>query len=1058
MQQPDWDEEPLGPAELRHVTVVALRVRTMSDEPNESLSELFERLTRVFEGAGALVVSDERQLQPSFAIFGARQVMPHGADAALTAAREAQRIALRLSVPAEASVRFGIDTGKALLQFRESSQELSVSGAPLATAAALAAIASEDYILVDETTRRLVADRFSLQRIEPPIVDAPSTRMPCFRLQRTTRPSLRGPSSRRITGSLRPMLGREDEVAAVRALLEEAVDNRTLLRCAVQGAPGSGRTRFAREVAQRLQGSHAGLLTAEATIGRPSAPTVLFGVLGRIVRSLLGTNSGPQRAAARLQHLLEGLESDGALTFDEAALRHLGGLGALGRSAEGAEQDLGQDPELASEVGYRAVLALLRHITTRAPLLLLVEEMDEAPPRELALLARLTADLVDRPVILVTTGRPNREGPGAQPSRPAPPASGLLGEPELRLSLGPLSDDACRLLIDQRLNRDDALDADSVAELIAHAGGNALLLELTLDTLMAAELLVSDATTGVSRLPGGVPEGLPSDLPGLMAARLDQVPESALGTLRKAAVAGDIFWRGLITALGEPAAGLELDRLEAAGIIERDYTHNLAGHVGYRMSHAIVREVAHGDLADAERKELHGQIARWLAFNSGERFHEWLGAIAWHFHQSGDATRAVSYHLQAGRWARGFGDVGEAAHQFDQARGFGGDPDLTMQATFELGEAHRLAGADDEARTELLQVRRFAELRNDERLTLRCDGLLARIANDLGESKQALALAGEALARDGAVFARQEMAHLHLERARALASLGDEALAIPNLDRAARLCAEVDDPLGALRVAAERGAVLIHLGRFDESRTAYEAASTEATRLHHWFFAERARHGLGWVALSKGEWDEAGAILARSRAVFARLGMTRLQVSATLGQALTRLAHKDYTTAANLASEALRLAEAKRHPTMAALAHAVIGHTYGRVELGGGRIKARDLSESALAAARTPRAAHLAEATKVLHEDAPVPRLYRLLSTLFQAVYLLGREPRDPAGLRALATVEELAHGYAPSTYTEIIQELREAAGGSRVAGPAEAPGPAEVPELAEPDEATAPS
>src|SRR5260370_9807132 len=94
----------------------------------------------------------------------------------------------------------------------------------------------------------------------------------------------------------------------------------------------------------------------------------------------------------------------------------------------------------------------------------------------------------------------------------------------------------------------------------------------------------------------------------------------------------------------------------------------------FRFRHSLIRDVAYGTLAGAERVRLHGKIAAWLETSAGDRLDEFTELIAYHYREAVvlarqsaiplelpiDPSRAVHYLERAGLLAGRSGAFAEA--------------------------------------------------------------------------------------------------------------------------------------------------------------------------------------------------------------------------------------------------------------------------------------------------------------------------------------------------------------------------------------------------------------
>ena len=113
--------------------------------------------------------------------------------------------------------------------------------------------------------------------------------------------------------------------------------------------------------------------------------------------------------------------------------------------------------------------------------------------------------------------------------------------------------------------------------MLERAGGNPLYAE------QFVELYTEQGSTGEL--------ALPETLQGIIAARLDGLPESEKGLLQDAAVVGKVFWASSI-GRDPDAATASLHALERKGFVRRQRRSSLEGESEFAFAHALVRDVS----------------------------------------------------------------------------------------------------------------------------------------------------------------------------------------------------------------------------------------------------------------------------------------------------------------------------------------------------------------------------------------------------------------------------------------------------------------------------------
>ena len=221
------------------------------------------------------------------------------------------------------------------------------------------------------------------------------------------------------------------------------------------------------------------------------------------------------------------------------------------------------------------------------PLVVVFEDLHWADESLLDFVDELVDWVTDVPLLAVATARPEllerRPGWGG----------GKLNA--TTLALPPLSEDQTALLIAQLLER-SVLPAESQQALLERAGGNPLYAE------QFAELFLERGSADEL--------GLPETLQGIIAARLDGLADTEKGLLRDAAVIGKVFWASAVRNGSD--ASTTLHSLERKGFVRRQKRSSVEGETEFAFAHALVRDVAYGQIARADRAEKHRGVAEWI--------------------------------------------------------------------------------------------------------------------------------------------------------------------------------------------------------------------------------------------------------------------------------------------------------------------------------------------------------------------------------------------------------------------------------------------------------------
>jgi len=259
------------------------------------------------------------------------------------------------------------------------------------------------------------------------------------------------------------------------------------------------------------------------------------------------------------------------------------------------------------------------------PTLLVFEDIHWADRGLLDLIELLAARLRELPVMLVTLARPE-----LLDSRPSW-GGGLTAY--TALPLAPLSADEAHELANLRLGE---ITSDAAMRLAETAEGNPLFIE-QLAATMAESSPVGDS--------------LPSTIRGLLAARLDALPDAERALLLDAAVVGKTFWRGALSQIGATDGLSELlGALERRDLIVRETSSIIEGEQQFGFKHVLIRDVAYELLPRAERRQRHARVAEFFEEMTAE-LGEAAAALARHWRDAGEPERALGYFIRAAEQA-----------------------------------------------------------------------------------------------------------------------------------------------------------------------------------------------------------------------------------------------------------------------------------------------------------------------------------------------------------------------------------------------------------------------
>ncbi len=601
----------------RTVTIVFADARVASEEPppspealRDAVSRYFSVVREILERHGGTV---ERYIGDAvMAVFGLER---RREDDALRAVRAAVEMRLALAgvngwlelqgAPA-LEQRIGVNTGNLVAGDGADRQRL-VTGDAVNVAARLEQTAAAGEVVIGEQTAALLGGGAHLEPLEPLVLKGKAEPVPAYRVVDAAITAVRPAFDT-------PMVGRESELGALLACLDDAISRRVTRLTMVLGDAGVGKSRLVDELARTASGGGALILRGQC----PSyGEGLTFWPVIEIVHQAAGITADDSAEAAR---------------------------GRLGQLVDN-ERDVTE--RLASLVGlsdaafpvselFWAVRRLFVLLGRRSTVVVQLDDVHWAEPTLSDLIAHL-AEGDDAPRLLVVTGRPTL--------RERHPGLAEHAAAEL-IDLRPLDEAGAGSIIDDVLG-DGGMPAALRDRVVTAAAGNPLFVRQLLSMLIDTGRLTHDR--GRWRLLGDPADlAIPPSIEALVAARVDELPGQDRAVLEPASVIGGEFSRAALGVLVEPPLAREVP-IALTRLGERQMVAPIAdldGPFDHRFVHPMIRDVAYEGLLKRVRADLH------------ERYVEWVEADAPTDGRSVELDEILGHHLeQAHRYRADLGPL-----------------------------------------------------------------------------------------------------------------------------------------------------------------------------------------------------------------------------------------------------------------------------------------------------------------------------------------------------------------------------------------------------------------
>jgi class 3 adenylate cyclase/tetratricopeptide (TPR) repeat protein len=573
-----------------------------SESLREVMNRYFDEMRTVLERHGGTV---EKFIGDAvMAVFGLPRLHEDDALRAVRAAAEMREALARVNDELERvwgvrlTNRTGVNTGEVVAGDPTTGQRL-VTGDAVNVAARLEQAAPANDVLLGDLTYRLVRDAVEVEEVEPLELKGKAERVPAYRLV-CVLDRAEGVSRRQDA----PLVGREDELAALEAAYREAVAERSCRLVTLLANPGVGKSRLSEEFLRSITGE------ADVLRGRclSYGDGITFWPLAEAVRqaAMIRDEDGPDAALAKLTKLAEG---------DAEIVERI--ASAIGLSTG----------DFTIEEIFWATRKLFELLGRRRPLVVLLDDIHWAAPTFLDLVEHLLESIRDAPVLLLCPARHE-----LLEERPA----WAERDGARRLALEPVTEADTERIVETLLGG-AGVDEEARRRIVAAAEGNPLFVEQLVSMLVDAGLLRFDV--GRWRASSDLADlAVPPSIQALVAARLDRLDADQRAVVDPASVIGLVFQRD---AVQELAPDTIRERV-TAHLLELGNKQLVRPADGgddeerYRFDHVMIREAAYGSLLKRARATFHERFAEWaVRLNRGRgRETEYEEILGYHLEQA----------------------------------------------------------------------------------------------------------------------------------------------------------------------------------------------------------------------------------------------------------------------------------------------------------------------------------------------------------------------------------------------------------------------------------------
>jgi predicted ATPase len=303
-----------------------------------------------------------------------------------------------------------------------------------------------------------------------------------------------------------------------------------------------------------------------------------------------------------------------------------------------------EDTEARRESLFENVsLGLIRQATI-TPTLLCVEDLQWADPSSLALMHHLAGSTRGCPLLILGTYRPEdlvvEDGNG----HPLVDTMRLMSREDLydKMELQRLSNEHTAEFLANLLGATEFGD-EFKDQIYQKTEGNPLFIVELVKSFIEEKIV--EPHNGAWRLVKDIRDvSIPSKIYDLILRRLDRVKKEPREVLDCASVTGVEFTSEVLASVLNNG---RMDLLKALRGLDQKHRLIHSENGNYVFDHSMIKEVLYAEIPPELRTEYHSVIAKSIEELNKDNLDEVAGDLAFHYHRSGSADKALLYLIKA---------------------------------------------------------------------------------------------------------------------------------------------------------------------------------------------------------------------------------------------------------------------------------------------------------------------------------------------------------------------------------------------------------------------------
>ena len=631
--QPLIVEEPRHEAERRLLTVMFCDLVGSTELSSRMDAEDMRELLRHYQKACTAVVAAYDGFVAQYlgdgimVYFGYPRAREDAAERAVHAGLDIVEEVRGLREDTPLQVRIGITTGTAVVGDVVGQGSLAqlhaASGQTPNLAARIHSMAEPQQILIGEATKRHVGNLFECEDMGDFRLKGIPEPVHVWRVIAESKGASRFDAVR--SQNLAPLVGRRDENETLDRLWREARTGGGGRAVLLSGDAGIGKSRLVEALRQRLRDEAHTELRWQCSPRHTASPLYPF-----IEQLALAADLSSQPGdAAKVNRLMALLSRTGQHeTLDLPLLVHL-----LSIPTTGLMSLSGLTPARQRAQTIEALVRFVGGSVAGQPALLVFEDVHWIDPSSLDALSRCIAALVNWPVLLVMTARPEFTAPWGEAERVTVLRSGRIAPEEAKAMIGGVTG-----------YRELPTEVEEM--IIRKADGNPLFIEELTKLVLESGLLREE--DGEFVLAGSLASlSVPETLQDSLMERLDRWPALKEVAQIGSVIGGEFSYR-MISAVSDISERIlqgSLQQLSTSDIIRGQ---GAMPETDFIFKHALMQDAAYSSLLRSKRQKLHKRVSETLLNLFPDIVTAAPQVMAHHLMEAGSWLEAISYFHQAG--------------------------------------------------------------------------------------------------------------------------------------------------------------------------------------------------------------------------------------------------------------------------------------------------------------------------------------------------------------------------------------------------------------------------